>query len=258
MMTGYRTAAAIDAGVATFAEAVTKRLQKILPQDLLGTYLSGSVALGGYVPGQSDIDIFAVSRSSLEVEKKQTVAEIISGEAANCPTRGMEFVLYSRTAVAEPSRTPRFEINLNAGPEMSYHLSFDPASEPSHWFVLDIAIVREYGLPLVGPPAREVFGPVPRPWLLDALEESLEWHADHETLLHYSVLNACRSWRYAEEGIMSSKDDAAVWALSQTEDPSIIVSALEIRTGDRPRSLDPAEVRAFVLNVKARIAHMPR
>jgi hypothetical protein len=105
----------------------------------------------------------------------------------------MDFVLYSEEAVAEPSRTLQFEINLNAGPEMDYHLSFDPASEPFHWFVLDISIVRDYGLQLTGPPAREVFAPIPRPWLLDALEDSLEWHADHETLLHYSVLNACRS-----------------------------------------------------------------
>jgi hypothetical protein len=194
----------------------------------------------------------------LEVGKKQTVADVIAGEAADCPTRGMEFVLYSQGAVAKPSRRPRFEINLNAGPQMPYHLSFDPASEPSHWFVLDISIVREYGLPLVGPPAREVFAPIPRPWVLDALEDSLGWHAGYETLLHYSVLNACRSWRYAEEGVMSSKDDGAVWALSRTEDHSLVESALAIRRGYRPRSLDPDEVHTFVLGVKARIARMPR
>jgi len=67
------------------------------------------------------------------------------------------------------------------------------------------------------------------------------------------VLNACRSWRYAEECIISSKDDAAKWARSRAEDPSVIDSALAIRRGDRFRSLDPAEVRDFVLGVKARI-----
>lgn len=248
----------MSAEVAAFTEAVTRRLQEAIGKDLYGAYLSGSLALGGYVSGQSDIDLFAVCREPLEVEKKQTVAGVIADEAANCPTRGLEFVLYSREAVAKPSRTPRFEINLNAGPEMRYRLSFDPASEPSHWFVLDISIVREHGLQLVGPPARDVFAPIPWPWVLDALEDSLGWHADHETLLHYSVLNACRSWRYAEEGLMSSKDDAAVWALSRTEGTSIIDSALAIRHGDRTRSLDPAEVRLFVVGVKARIARMPR
>jgi len=41
----------------------------------------------------------------LDVEKKQTLAQAISDEASNCPTRGMDFVLYSEEAVAEPSRT---------------------------------------------------------------------------------------------------------------------------------------------------------
>lgn len=246
----------IDAKVADFAQAVAGRLREVLGEDLHGAYLSGSVALGGYVPGQSDIDLFAVCRHSLEVKKKQAVAQAISGEAANCPTRGLEFVLYSLAAVAQASRTPRFEINLNAGPQMAYRLSFDPNSEPSHWFVLDISIVRDYGMRLTGPPAQEVFPPIPKPWLLQALEDSLQWHADHEKLLHYSVLNACRSWRYAKEGVMSSKDNAAVWALTHTEYPSIIDSALAIRRGDRSRSLDPGEVRAFVLNVKACIAQL--
>ncbi len=169
----------------SYGHTVAGRLQETLGNDLRGAYLSGSVALGGYVPGHSDIDLFAVCQYSLEVEEKQTVADVIAEEAANCPTRGMEFVLYSQEVVAKPSRRPRFEINLNAGPQMPYHLSFDPASEPSHWFVLDISIVREYGLPLVGPPAGEVFALIPQPWVLDALDNSLAWHAGHETLLHY-------------------------------------------------------------------------
>jgi hypothetical protein len=57
---------------------------------------------------------------------------------------------------------------------------------------------------------------------------------------------------------MSSKDDAAVWALSHAEDPSIIDSALAIRSDNRSRNLDASEVRTFVLGIKARIAQMPR
>ena len=132
----------------SYGRTVAGRLQEILGKDLHGAYLSGSVALGGYVSGQSDIDLFAVCQHPLGVEEKQTVAQAISDEAANCPTRGLEFVLYSRGAVAEASRTPRFEINLNAGPEMDYHLSFDPASEPAHWFALGISIPLQHRLGL--------------------------------------------------------------------------------------------------------------
>ena len=121
----------------------------------------------------------------------------------------MEYVLYSRAAVALPWRMPRLEINPSVGPAMAYYLAFDPAPEVSHWFVLGVSVVREYALRLTGPPAKKVFAH-PRPWTLGGLEDSPGWHADHETLLHYSVSNACRSWRYAEEGFVSSKDDAAV------------------------------------------------
>lgn len=231
--------------------------RRILGDGLHAAYLSGSVALGGYVPGQSDIDIIAVCRYPLPAGRKQTLADAISREAANCPARGLEFVLYSRGAVVAPSRTPRFEINLNYGPEIPYRLSLDPAAEPAHWFALDVSIVREHGLRLAGPPAREVFAPVPRPWLLDALEDSLQWHADHETLTHYSVLNACRSWRFAEEGVWSSKEAGAKWARLRAEDPSVIDLALEIRRG-HARLLDPAAVRAFVLVVKSRVGRIPR
>lgn len=171
----------IDAEVANFAAAVTGRVRGVLGEDLHAAYLHGSAAYDGFVPGQSDVDILAVCRRPLPVERKQALVGALSREADACPTRGLEFVLYSRAAVATPSRTPRFEINLNAGPRMPYRLSLDPASEPTHWFVLDVSIVREHGLRLAGPPAQEVLAPIPRPWLLDALEDSLEWHADHET-----------------------------------------------------------------------------
>ncbi|HET7480388.1 MAG TPA: aminoglycoside adenylyltransferase domain-containing protein [Rubrobacteraceae bacterium] len=247
----------VDAEVADFAAAVTRGAGEVLGDNLHAAYLSGSVALGGYVPGQSDIDIMAVCRHPLPDERKRKLADAVSHVADTCPTRGLEFVLYSRGAVATPSRSPRFEINLNAGPEMPYHLSLDPASEPSHWFVLDVSIAREHGLRLAGPPSHEVFAPIPRSWLLDALEDSLVWHAEHETLTHYSVLNACRAWRFAEEGVWSSKEAGAKWARPRVEDPTVIDAALEIRRG-QARRLDPSEVRAFVMGVRSRVARIPR
>ena len=69
----------------SYGHAVAGRLQEILGKDLRSAYLSGSIALGGYVPGQSDIDLFAVCQYSLEVEEKQIVAQAISDEAVNCP-----------------------------------------------------------------------------------------------------------------------------------------------------------------------------
>ncbi len=112
------------------------------------------------------------------------------GEAMTWPVRGLEFVLYPRAAVASASRSPRFALNLNVGPRMPLHRSTDAAAEPTHWFVIDLAILREHGLALHGPPAHELVAPIPRRWLLDALGDGLAWHAANEPALHQSVLNA--------------------------------------------------------------------
>lgn len=73
---------------ASFAGAVSGKLREVLGEDLHAAYQSGSVALGGYAPGQSDVDLFVPCRHSLEAEEMQLVAQTISGEAAGCPTRG--------------------------------------------------------------------------------------------------------------------------------------------------------------------------
>ena len=61
------------------------------------------------------------------------------------PLRGLELVLYPRAWSCIPARRYGFAINLNAGPRMPSHVSFDPAAEPAHWFVLDLAILRAHG-----------------------------------------------------------------------------------------------------------------
>jgi hypothetical protein len=167
------------------------------------------------------------------------------------PVRGLEFVLYPRDAVASVSRSPQFALNLNVGPRMPLHLSTDAAAEPAHWFVIDLAILREHGLALYGPPAHELVAPIPRRWLLDALGDGLAWHAANEPALHQSVLNAGRAWRFAAEGVWSSKDAAAGWVLARTEDPGLIQASLAIRHGDRSWRLDPARVNRFVRGVQA-------
>ena len=169
------------------------------------------------------------------------------------PLRGLEFVLYTRAAVADPARVPRWELNLTVGPRMDHHLSRDPAADPPHWFVLDLDILRGHGRTLAGPPPARLVGPIPRRRVLEAVRESLLWHGGHEPNHSQSVLNACRGWRFTEEGVWSSKGDAGAWARSRTGDPGLIDAALAVRAGDRSRPLDPARVAAFTGRVLERV-----
>jgi hypothetical protein len=225
--------------------AVTGALRGVLGEELVAAYLVGSGALGGVAPAQSDVDVVAVCATEPPEARRRAVAAAVAELAMTWPLRGLELVLYARAALAAPDRAPRFAINLNVGPRMPYRLSLDPASEPAHWFLLDLAILRDHGRVLAGPPPGELVGPIPRRWLLEALADSMAWHQANEPALQQSVLNASRGWRFAAEGVWCSKDDAGAWALARTRDPGIVETALAARRGDRAATLDPARVEAF-------------
>ena len=236
-----------------YARAAAGRVQRVLGAELLAVYLIGSGALGGAVAAQSDLDLVAVCADAPSAARTRRLVDALTREAMTWPVRGLEFVLYPRAAVATPSPTPQFALNLNVGPRMPLHLSTDPAAEPAHWFVIDLAILREHGVALLGPPARELVAPAPRAWLLQGLLDGLAWHLANDPALHQGVLNAARAWRYAVEGVWSSKDAAAGWALARAEDPEPLRAALAIRHGDRAQTLDPVQVDRLVRSIRQRV-----
>jgi Domain of unknown function (DUF4111) len=62
-----------------------------------------------------------------------------------------------------------------------------------------------------GPPPRTVFVEVPRGTVLEAIYESIVSHRALEKATLYSVLNACREWRLAEDDVLGSKREGAAW-----------------------------------------------
>jgi hypothetical protein len=219
-------------------------LRRLLGDDLVAAWLVGSGALGGAV-ARSDVDVVAVTAGDLPGGRRQAVVDALRELAMTWPLRGLELVFYTLAAVATPARRPRFAVNLSVGPGMPFHVSFDPADEPSHWFLLDLAILRAHGRTLTGPPPAELVGPISRRWQLEAVGDALAWHLASEPALERSVLNACRGWRYAAEDVWCSKDDAGAWALARTGDPATVTAALAVRHGDPAGPLDPGRVRAF-------------
>ena len=52
-------------------------LQRLLDQNLLGIYLHGSLALGGFQPGRSDIDVIVVTAQRIDLETKRRCIELL-------------------------------------------------------------------------------------------------------------------------------------------------------------------------------------
>ncbi len=243
--------------VAEYERTLVARLAALLGRDLVGVYAGGSLALGGYMPGRSDVDIAAVTRGRLAQARKEEVVAALRHEALTCPARGLELVVYAESVVRTPTDEAGFELELNSGAAMPFHVSFDPSEAPRHWYVIDRAILSEHGKRLAGPPAHELFARIPRETILPILVESVRWHETPGAARDDdAVLNACRAWRYAVEGTWSEKPEAGAWASAQLDDPAIVETALAARThgGSLPRR----EVESFLRWVLQRLEERHR
>jgi predicted nucleotidyltransferase len=179
-----------------YLDELVRRLASVIELDAV--YLFGSAAQGAYEHGRSDVDVIAVTARPPSQEEKRALAD--AAESLPCPARKLELVVYARGA-------ERHELNVNTG-ELVH---FDAGDDPEFWFVLDRVIAEQQVVTLLGPPWDEVFAPVPRSVVLDALEQALEWQEQGDPVGRSSVLNACRAWMWLDTGRWATKPDAARW-----------------------------------------------
>jgi hypothetical protein len=236
--------------VAAYGREVVASLQEVLGDDLVGAYYVGSIALGGYVAGESDLDVVAVSERAIPDREKPSLADAVFDTTVSCPARGLEFTLYRRDVAASSPVAADFEVNVNGGPRMARAIHLEPRVEPGFWYVLDRAIAHLCGVVICGPPPAEAFPEVSRRLLLDAMIESMRWHREHEKATLYSVLNASRAWLFAAEDALGSKLEGAAWARERWSSPGVIDAAVDLRQG-RAATLDAAEVGALLDHVES-------
>jgi hypothetical protein len=195
---------------------LTRRLGAVLGRELLGVYAGGSYGLGAYEPGRSDIDVTVVVAGALSHAAKQAIVERLRHEALPCPARGLELVVYPLATARGGGGEPGFELNLNTGSAMGFRVDEAPGDIEGFWFAIDRSILRAHGVALTGPPAADLFAPIPRATLLELLQESIRWHRDSDVPLGSdTVLNTCRALRFASEGTWSSKREAGAWAAQE-------------------------------------------
>jgi hypothetical protein len=240
----------VPENVERFGRDVVAHLEALLGANLVGAYFVGSIAVGGYVPGESDVDIIAVSEHGLSQDAKRWVADDLLDLVGTCPARGLELSLYRREVAAAPTEDADFEVNVNGGPKMATSIHLDARDEPGFWYVLDRAIAHRCGVPITGPPACAVIADPSRQTLLDAMVGSMRWHRQHERATLHSVLNASRAWRYAAEGVLGSKLGGAAWARQRWRRPALIDAAVDLRHG-RSAHLEEPEVDEYLAHVES-------
>jgi hypothetical protein len=222
----------------------------LLGDALVGVYAGGSLALDGYRPGRSDIDVAVVVDPGLDEVTKRALVQGLRHESLPCPARGLELVVYRADVAASGGTEPGFEVELNSGAGMEFRATVDPADRPaadgSFWYAIDRSILADHGRSVAGPPAGTVFVPPPEWDLADLLVESLRWHLQSPAAAtDDAVLNACRALHRVRSGrwLAKAAAGAAVRSDPGPLDPSVIQEAFRARDGGPGPA--PDRVRRF-------------
>jgi hypothetical protein len=204
-----------------FAHGLAYGCAQALGRALVSVILHGSLTLGDFTPGRSDIDLLVVVDAPLGDERLAVLQEAVER-------------VVTRATAASPPPLPVLEAAFEVRPGKDTEVTRRVA-EPD--LIAEFSIARAHGRRIVGAAPEAVIGTVPVEWLRDvgdrqlALWQRLTDDADHGELM---VLTACRIWRFSAEGVHCSKAAAGCWALHR--DPSLRA----VEDALRQRTLDPA------------------
>jgi hypothetical protein len=240
--------------VTRYLHAVTAQVRDVFGDRLVGIYTTGSLALGDYRPGRSDVDLMAVVDGPGDLDLRRQLVRQLDHRVLACPAAGLKFVLYPLTTVSQPTVEAGYLLNFNTGAALPPVTSFDPGDEPAFWYAIDRAITRQSGATLYGPPPQQLFAAVAFDDLLRVVIASVEAHSNPREghLLDNAVLNGCRALIFAQDHRWYAKVDAAERTLPMAgEFASLVSAAIDSFGSGRQQAptLDPDAVRAFLLDV---------
>lgn len=237
-------------------DAVLDQLQAgihtALGRQLVGLYLTGSLAIGGFNPGRSDIDFVAVTAGEISTAELAALKEMHRrlGELPNRWALRLEGSYLSAAALRRYDRAHRDHPHLsNGSPDLAVE------RHDTDW-VVQLWVTRQHGRRLYGPPADMLIDPIPAAELIAAVRELFfYWWApmavDPSHLLPvpyrvYAVLTMPRLIYTFTTGTVASKPEAAAWSQENLE-PRWAGLVQEAIAWEEGKPFDRLEdVRAFI------------
>jgi streptomycin 3"-adenylyltransferase len=189
-------------------------VHSILRDNLIGIYLYGSLAMGCFHPGSSDIDVILVVRERLSKEQRKKIIEYLK-RACSKGTR-IELSIISEDVL----RDPRYPIMVDLHYEYWGNI-FE--NEEDNEILSNLYTTRKRGFRVWGAPIGDVFSKIPAQYHLRSVIEDIEHTRRHlhETpervgynVTVYWVLNSCRILAFIREEKVLSKLEGGLWGLA--------------------------------------------
>ena len=193
-------------------------IQKIIGEKTIGVYVHGSLAMGGFNPNSSDIDLIIVIEKPLTTKTKKELAHLFL-MYSNRPyplevsmltiqqLKNWQFPTPYEFHYSEYWRE-RYEKELKES--TSIYLNADEKKDSD--LAAHLTVLQHRGICLNGKPIQQTFPTVPKEdYLLSIL-------GDYEDCLKnflldpvYCILNSIRVYWYLKEGTIPSKPEAGNW-----------------------------------------------
>jgi hypothetical protein len=244
------------------AEVITLQsgLTRLLDQHLQGIYLHGSLALGGFQPARSDINIIAVVTGE--------IASVLHGELLQLlvlvSNRPRPIDIYIVTEKALFTFQPPIAFAFRYNEQLRYPPQHAPSNAAPHVdpaLTIFLTVVQRSGIVLAGRPVTETIPPIPEAAFRDALARSIQAAQAHLPQNPSAfVLNACRTIAYLQEDTLLAKDAGGAWGLRHAPEAfhALIQQALALYTGEQlKRPVGRAVLDAFAEYVSDKVQLAP-
>lgn len=192
-------------------------VKQILGENVIGLYLTGSLAYGDFVPARSDIDLQAIVRRALIEDELQSIEQLHRRTDEHHPQwarrTDCSYVPLDLMREVRPPKTPRPWWGLD---------TMHPAAPAGNEWTINHYLLAKHGIRLEGPDFNTLIPPIDIQEVRRASARDLfaEWAPkidDFSWLSNshyqsYLVLNLCRILHTTIGGEAASKKVAGRWA----------------------------------------------
>jgi streptomycin 3"-adenylyltransferase len=186
-----------------------------------GMYLHGSLALSGFQPARSDIDIVVTTSERISVQAQRAAVELLL-RVSKFPAPIDIWFLAEHDLASFQQPLPftlhyderlRESFQQDLSSDAWQHWNDQPRSD-SH-LAIYLTVLQRRGVRLAGKAIDEVFPHVPEQAFLDALVASFQEARAHylQDLVAF-VLDSCRVYAYLRDGQLLSKNQGGAWGLA--------------------------------------------
>lgn len=199
-----------------FVMKLLDQIQEVIEQDSVGYYLHGSLAIGGFNPTRSDIDLLVITKHALSLEDKIFLTELFL-KTSNNPYP-IEISFLNRTQLDPWVYPTAYDYHFSEFWRERYE------QNKERWLVGEntdadlaahITITNYKGICLKGESIEMVFPIIPKnDYIASILGDYKDCLNDIEEKPVYCILNMLRVYRFLKDGVISSKLEAGNWGVN--------------------------------------------